>query len=171
MLDEGKMVHRYKIYLISVLLISSCGGLDRVDTIKGPPGPKGDPGLDGRSGIDGRDGNSTPAPQPRPEPKPAPVPEPQEPKTDGRNGIGANSNSVIIYNGSNCIDGSCAILVCACVDKSWRTIMISRDQATNYKIKIYGRCSDDLMFDEPAYCRVRPLPSPQPLPAPTPKGC
>ena len=171
------MVQANKIYLISVLLISSCGGLDRVDTIKGPPGAKGEPGMDGRSGVDGRDGNPAPAPKPAPTPTPDPTP---EPKVDGRNGQGTNSNSVIIYNGPSCNGGDCAILVCACLDKAWRTVMISRDQVNNYKIKNFGRCKAgyDAVFEEPAYCRVpRPLPAPQPmpaplpLPAPTPEGC
>lgn len=164
------MVQTHKIYLASILLFAGCGGLDRVETIKGPPGPPGAPGIDGRNGVDGID---LPAPKPKPEPKPEPK-EPQEPKVDGRNGIGTNSNSVIIYNGSNCIDGSCAILVCACIDKAWRTIMISRDQTSRYRIKNYGRCSAgyDDVFAEPAYCRApapQPAPKPAPEPAPTPK--
>lgn len=152
------MVQTHKIYLASILLFAGCGGgLDRVDTIKGPPGPPGPSGIDGRNGVDGRD-----LPAPKPEPKQEPK-EPQEPKVDGRNGT--NSNSVIIYNGSNCTDVSCAILVCACIDKAWRTIMISRDQTSRYRIKNYGRCSAgyDDVFAEPAYCRAQ---APQP---PTPK--
>ena len=168
------MVQSYKIYLISTLLLSSCGGgLDRVDTIKGPPGAEGKPGADGRSGIDGRD---APAPKPAPTPSPDPT---QEPKVDGRDGHGTNSNSVIIYNGPSCNGGDCAILVCACIDKAWRTIMISKDQVANYRIKNFGRCSAgyDNVFEEPAYCRApmpqpapQPMPAPLPLPAPTPEG-
>jgi hypothetical protein len=160
------MVQAHKIYLVSILMLSGCGGLDRVETIKGPPGPPGPAGIDGRAGVDGRDGSSLPLPKP----------EPQEPKVDGRNGQGTNSNSVIIYNGPSCTSGDCAILVCACVDKAWRTIMISRDQISNYKIKNVGRCSAgyDDVFKEPAYCRSpmpqpAPQPKPEPKPTPTPK--
>jgi hypothetical protein len=143
-----------KITIIAIMIISlSCGdGKERVDTIKGPKGEtgskgeagsKGEPGSKGEAGTRGDRGDKgdkgdrgdrgetgsvvvqTPAPQP-----PIPVPPiPQPP--------------VIIYPpypsdpGNYC---SGCIIVCACIQNRWQSIIINVHDRYLYNIKNDGVC-------------------------------
>ncbi len=116
--------------LIIMAMLLGCGqGIDRVETIRGPqgePGSQGVQGIPGEPGQQGKDGKDAPIP---PTPPTAPI----------------NNDIVIIVNGQppRCPSEECPapmMLVCACIDKQWKTIMIPKSDQHKYQIKHAGAC-------------------------------
>jgi hypothetical protein len=124
----------------SILMLFSCGnGKEKVETVKGPKGDKGDKGDTGQSGQNGQQGAKgdkgdagqvvvqTPQPQPTYQPQPQPGGQPP----------------VIIYPpypsdpGNYC---SGCIIVCACIDRKWQSIIINVHDRYRYNIKNDGVC-------------------------------
>jgi hypothetical protein len=143
----GRYLKKSLGYSLIILFSMSCGtGKERVDTIKGPKGDKGDTGQSGQIGQQGPKGDrgdrgdkgergdqgpvvvQTPQPQPTIVPIPVP-PIPQPP--------------VIIYPpypsdpGNYC---SGCIIVCACLNGSWQSIIINVHERYRYNIKNDGAC-------------------------------
>lgn len=131
-------------------MLFSCGdGKEKVETVRGPKGEKGDKGDTGQNGQMGQNGQQgqkgdkgdrgdkgeqgpivVQTPQPQPQPIPIPVPPiPQPP--------------VIIYPpypsdpGNYC---SGCIIVCACLNGSWQSIIINVHDRYRYNIKNDGVC-------------------------------
>lgn len=133
-------------------MLFSCGdGKEKVETVRGPKGEKGDIGQQGAKGETGQSGQNgqngqkgdrgdigqkgdrgdtgqqgTPAPLPLPIPVP-PIPQPP----------------VIVYPpypsdpGNYC---SGCIIVCACLNGSWQSIIINVHDRYRYNIKNDGVC-------------------------------
>lgn len=135
-------------------MLFSCGeGKEKVETVKGPKGEKGDIGQQGSKGESGSKGEKgdrgdrgdkgergdigqrgEPAPQPLPQPQPTMVPIPVPP---------IPQPPVIIYPpypsdpGNYC---SGCIIVCACIEHRWQSIIINVHDRYRYNIKNDGVC-------------------------------
>lgn len=149
----------------AIVLLWSCGkSYDRVDTIKGPKGDKGDkgdtglPGSQGPAGEPGKDGSNG---------------------KDGANGKDSTGTNlpplnpyppiIIIQPGQQCTPRICPssmIIVCACIDATWKTISISPNDVAKIRIRNYGRCEDWVNPNDPTDCIFWPRPQP-PIPEPT----
>lgn len=162
--NGGKMGTMYRTIVKAILvgavgyLISACGdGKEKVETVKGPKGDKGDIGQQGQKGESGQNGQNgqqgqkgdkgdrgeqgIPAPQPTYQPQPQPIPVPPIPQPIPVPPI--PQPPVIIYPpypsdpGNYC---SGCIIVCACLNCSWKSIIINVHDRYRYNIKNDGVC-------------------------------
>jgi hypothetical protein len=142
------MVQQHTKTLGAIALIAALGcgrGLDKVETIKGPKGDTGTPGTPGAPGTNGQpgakgdrgeDGKTVPAPAPVPTVYPSPIV--NLPPTMPYPPV------IVVYPpypqcpSQQCPEGY--IIICACIENSWKTVSVDMHDTFKYSIKNYGPC-------------------------------
>lgn len=149
------------ISLSLLLSFLSCG--KSYDKVQGVRGPKGDKGDQGSPGQDGQQGSQGPA---------------GKDGTNGKDGKGGDTNLpptnpyppiIVVLPGQQCTPRICPannILVCACIEGTWKTISIAQHDVGSIRIRNYGRCEDWVNPNDPTDCIWFPRPQP-PIPVPT----
>lgn len=153
------------------LLSWSCGkSYDKVKGVRGPKGDKGDQGTPGEKGQDGQQGPQGPSGKDGANGKDG---------TNGKDGKNGDINLpptnpyppiIIVMPGQQCTPRICPasnVLVCACIEGTWKTISIAQHDIGKVRIRNYGRCEDWVNPNDPTDCIFWPRPQQPPVPVPT----